>query len=178
MEQNELERGFFPQNPCSEVKAILKEAFFWETVNETSPFGSEYGADTLIGFVEWRAKNPQGKVLEFAFLEIESFGFEHTHLKVLDENKVRNLVSQYQLDPFAQDWIVIAAAFAQYVWEGNIDSALLSQAVISTRRQKTAFILEYWNPSVREERAEKLEVMLRSLEVIKRNSSNINLEEP
>jgi len=138
---------------------FLQDPFFWELTNETSPFGNSYGADSLMGFIEWRKANPKTRVFEFAISEIESYGFDADNLDFCSEDEVISLIKQYKLDPFAQDWIIIAVALGQFILEGNVDSDLLAQAIVSTDRQKMTTILDFWSLGHRKERAKKLEVI-------------------
>ena len=152
-----------PRDVSPKVQSLLKEAFFWELVNETSPFGGDFGADARVCFLMWREKNPEKNPMNFVLSEIESYGRQSDYIQVENEEELKSLFADSKLDPFAQDWIIIATAFTQFMIEERIDEEMLKQAVISVRRQSYSSVLEYWMSSVRETRVHKLDIMAKAL---------------
>jgi uncharacterized protein YfeS len=46
-----------PDTSHPNARKLLTEDFYWSSIEETGPFGSDDGSDCFYGFVEWRMEN-------------------------------------------------------------------------------------------------------------------------
>jgi uncharacterized protein YfeS len=114
---------------------LLKDVFYWDVCDESSPFGNDSGADTLELYRAAIDSNP----------ELDSSEF-------LDE-----LLEQWDVD---RDF---AVAFAEIVFLGNASTEIAAAAIKSLKRQSLPEVLEFRGWSDPSERRSRYEEMIEAL---------------
>ena len=58
------------------AKSIMQDSFYFNVIEETSPFGSDDGADTYANFKNWLSINPDGNPKVFLLNQIDEWGIQ------------------------------------------------------------------------------------------------------
>ena len=146
-----------------DAKSLMTEDFYFNHIDETSPFGNDDGADTYAGFKDWRQTHKTSSPKEFLNEQINSWGYPKFDLYETDIEKLRPYLKQSELGSRFMSGIdaaVIAIAFGQLYLEGNIDKDLNKLAKTAITRQLIPQLLNLWGDSYKKERETKLNKML------------------
>ena len=73
---------------------LLKEDFYWNPVQEGSPFGNDDGYDAFYTFNEWRKLNQNQSPVVFINKLIEDWGYPKFDLKELDSTKIDDYINE------------------------------------------------------------------------------------
>src|SRR5688500_16360300 len=79
------------------AKRLMNEEFYWSPIEETAPFGSDDGADTYAGFVDWRQTNKRGSPTEFLKEQIDYWGYPTYDLSETNFEKLKPYLKQSEL---------------------------------------------------------------------------------
>ena len=132
---------------------LAPEEFFWDEVNELSPFGSDEGYTALSEFRRWRNSNSSSPLIECLQWTIESVGemkFEQYNNSILNRDLILNQIGNQEYDDqqfiYTLDVSVIATGFGQLVDEGVIEKDCKDLIQIAISRQIIwAELNETWN---------------------------------
>lgn len=134
----------------SNATRLLPNAFFWDDVDEHSPFGNDTGADVLYFFRRWRFENPNGNRLTFFEELLAALVIARPQLQ---PSTILGETQDDSLDAIcAWDDAIISWAFAQIACDGNLDSSVAESALAAAQRQLDSDIIEHRGWTKPEER--------------------------
>ena len=161
METLDDEWELSPENAHPNAKRLLKADFYWDVVDEDSPFGNDTGADTLEFYRAWIRENDDDE--EFLFELFDEWEVDRELAESMPDAELATQLEEDHYDVLTYDDVVIALAFAQLVLEGNASPDMAAAASRSLRRQALPAVIEFrgWSdPDERRRRcAHMLEVM-------------------
>jgi uncharacterized protein YfeS len=129
------------------AKRLMNEEFYWSSIEETAPFGSDDGADTYAGFAEWRQTRKTNNPEEFLMEQIEYWGYPSFDLHETDLEKLKPYLMQSELGSRFMSGIdaaIVSIAFGQLYLEGRVDSDFKELAMTSIKRQLIPELLNLW----------------------------------
>jgi uncharacterized protein YfeS len=150
------------ENAHPKAKELMNEDFFYNSTDETGPFGSDDAADTYAGFAEWRIANKSANPKDFLIQHIEDWGYPDFDLTTTDFKKLKPYLQKSEMHIHyltGIDQSILAIAFGQLYIEGKIDDEMLLIAKYSLERQLNSQILKMWPQDYQEERKLKLTKM-------------------
>ncbi|MCW3463782.1 hypothetical protein [Chitinophaga nivalis] len=122
--------------------ALIPETFFWSSIDDLAPFGSDEGYTALVEYREWRMTHPDCPTLECLQWVIESVGemtFADYNENLLSPQLIAEQIADDDFDDqqyiYTLDVSIIATGFGQLVDEGNIDAANKRIIRIAVERQ-------------------------------------------
>jgi len=145
------------------AKRLMKEDFYFSTIDETAPFGNDDGADTYAGFKDWRRTHKSDNPKEYLLEQLDSWGYPKFDIYETDIKKLTPYLKQNSLGSrymSGVDAAIIAIAFGQLCLEGTVDRDFNELAKIAIRRQLNPELLILWGNSYKVEREIKLQKML------------------
>ena len=148
------------------AKAIMKDSFYFNPIDETSPFGNDDGADTYASFKIWRLTHLNDDPTDFLFDQINEWGYPKYDIYETDIKKLTPYLKESDLSSRYMSGIdaaIIAIAFGQLYLEGAVNKKFKETAIIAIKRQLIPEILALWGDSYKLERAQKLKKMLSAL---------------
>jgi uncharacterized protein YfeS len=101
--------------------------------DETSPLGSDDGADVKQVYEEWREDGRSDKDFLGEFLRAD--GISPTGLDNLAEEQQHERLAKDEWEPIRYDAVVIAFAFCQLYYEGAVRAADRDRALRAIKRQ-------------------------------------------
>lgn len=111
------------------ARELAPDPFFWDVVDELSPFGSDEGDTALAEYRGWRKKHRKAPLRRCLVWTIESVGeitIDRYDQTILDPQTIRRQIDDPEFDDhqfvFTVDASVIATVFGQLVDEGGIDA--------------------------------------------------------
>jgi len=153
-----------PELAHPRARELMKEAFFWNCVNELAPFGSDEGAQAYETWREWRKDNPEKPLEQFIAWWLlgntDKYSpclYQDAQVELDLMNPTEALLSDYY-DTFTLDASIIATGFGQLVDEGRIESDSKKYISVALNRQLHPKIC------TQPERREILQACLRVLE--------------
>jgi len=128
-------------------KRLIPEDFFWSSIDELAPFGSDEGDLALEEYRNWRSQFPRRNLvflIEEIIDEIGEFDFtDYQEERVLSADMIAKHEDDKEFDTyynyFVLDSTIIASGFGQLVDEGKIDEEAIP--IIKTSIRK----LRKWN---------------------------------
>ncbi len=144
--------GIDIDNAHPRAKALIPEDFFWSTIDELAPFGSDEGDTALAEFRDWRKQNADVPTIECLKWVIESVGemeFTDYNTAILSQATIKSQLEDDDFDDqqyiYTLDNSVIATGFAQLVDEGIIEQENKKVIQLAINRQIIwAELLEDW----------------------------------
>ncbi|GAB4020228.1 hypothetical protein GCM10028773_25410 [Spirosoma koreense] len=131
--------GINKQFASSESINLFPEEFFWDSVDEGAPFGSDEGDTALANFRRWRQTYPTANLtqcLKWVLEEVGETSSEAYLAQTLSKEQLNKQLSENSFDDqqyiYTLDASVIATGLGQLVDEGRIDKAaqpFISQAI-------------------------------------------------
>jgi uncharacterized protein YfeS len=152
-----------PKTSHPRAAQALKDAFFWDTADEGSPFGNDSGGETLAAFYDWRDENPDTSPIVFLDDLLSQWEVKNDHWDVVQEGEVHALGADDEYSLLTRDEAILALAFGQLVVEGKIDEEVRRRALIALKRQTLPALLHGWGERMAE-RAARIERMKGVLE--------------
>jgi uncharacterized protein YfeS len=143
--QNDEEESYGIEKENSHQRAIelIPEDFFWSSVDELAPFGSDEGDTALSEFRDWRKRNPKEEIYECLKWTIEGVSEQNIskyNENILDRTEIKEQIADENFDDlqyiFTVDISVIATGFGQLVDEGKIDLKCKPIIQLAIDRQK------------------------------------------
>ena len=121
---------------------LMTEEYFWDCVDEDSPFGSDEGWDAYYEFRDWRRENPKARIR--TYINTIMLGRASGYNKTLTSDdaiieSVRNPRKSFlgnEFDKGVLDVTIIAICLTQLIDEGHIEPAIKSFAEIAIARQR------------------------------------------
>lgn len=147
-------------NPIALEK--LKENFFWDAGDENSPFGNDWGWETLYSFKDWRLENNKTNPLVFLEQILSRMGVENCNWNLLNEQEIQKELENDKANLNTRDEVIIALAFGQILLDGKIDEDIKQKAIWATQRQRLDVLVDDWSVAI--ERKERMQTMQRILE--------------
>ncbi|MEM6524039.1 MAG: hypothetical protein AAF693_09610 [Bacteroidota bacterium] len=80
-------------NAHDNAKKILTEEFYWNPVEEGSPFGNDDGYDAFYSFYDWRKTNLSENPVKFIYELLESWGYPKFDVNTLDQSKIESYIN-------------------------------------------------------------------------------------
>ncbi|MDO5978942.1 hypothetical protein [Flavivirga spongiicola] len=122
---------------------LIPEEFFWSSIDDLAPFGSDDGDMALSEFRDWKKNNPKTETYECLKWTIEGV-FEKNlaeyNEKILDRTLIKSQIEDDDFNDqhyiFTVDISVIATGFGQLVDEGKIDKKNKPLIQLAIDRQK------------------------------------------
>ncbi|MCH2207302.1 MAG: hypothetical protein MK132_15710 [Lentisphaerales bacterium] len=135
--------GIIKENAHPRAQDLVPHDFFWDYLDELTPFGSDEGHNALVQFREWRKDNPETPLADCLSWMIAGIG----DLKASDYNDAittpEYISKQLEDDEFDDDYFiytldayVIGVGFGQLADEGKIDEE--AKPIISTALSRQA----------------------------------------
>jgi uncharacterized protein YfeS len=152
-----------PESVHPAARALLADAFFWDCVDENSPFGNDTGADVLALFHGWRAEHQDASALAFLSGLLEGWEVTDAHWDVQDEGEVAHLLKEDAFSFTHRDDSIVALAFAQLALDGRVEAEVRERALAALHRQSLGPALDQWSREHRQERLLRLASMQRAL---------------
>ena len=121
----------------------FSEEFYYDCVDDESPFGNDNGADTLYELEDlFKSGDYEGKILglpkkivsviwDFDYLEPDNFS----------KKKLADLIEEDEFSLIATDQVIIAVALGEIKITGKIEPKLKELALKAMKRQKIVFEL-------------------------------------
>lgn len=117
---------------------IIREDFYYDCMDEFSPFGNDDGADTLFNLQDWYEehgdfRDPVGFLHEHIGVAL---GLDTQHIRLTDREQIIKIHGNEVFLFNTIDNVIIATAFGQYKIEGRLDPSLRELAGIALDRQR------------------------------------------
>lgn len=164
MNNNENDISFDNAHP--NAQNLMQDEFFYSIIDETAPFGSDDGWETLYAFKDWRQANNGRSKVDFIHEHIDYWGYPTFNLQCTNIEELKDYLMGSELGTrfmLGIDQTIIATAFGQLYLDGFIDLNIRSLATNAIKRQLLPEILNLWeeNKADREEKLNKLMSVLR-----------------
>jgi len=144
MNKNSEEHDPFnePRQRSKRSRELMKEDFFWDCVDEESPFGSDEGWEAYYSYRDWRKENPKGTPIEY--MDDVMLGQSNDYNTSLTNDEViiqsakspRKAFLGDKYDPSVLDVTVLAICLGQLIDEGKINTSLKKFGEIAVVRQR------------------------------------------
>lgn len=132
---DEEEIGLHPKTSHPRFTGHFTEDFYYDCSDEEAPFGSDEGHDTLSHFFESMRKNRDLDVEDFPRALIEdNWDMQYLPADTLDEEVVRALMRDKEMDMIQSDMVTYATAFACVKVTGRLSASLRERAIYAIRR--------------------------------------------
>ncbi len=146
------------------VKAMTAD-FYYDCVDEYSPFGNDDGADMLYHLEDWyREKKLFRNIVKWLFNEIDEMGFQYQSKQcsqILDLETLSMIQEEDEYMLLCMDNSIIAAGFGQLKITGKIDTKLKKITLTAIERQ---LLLDEGYDKEYKERLEKMKEDLLNFE--------------
>ncbi len=133
------EIGIDRETSHPKYNAIIHDQFYFDCLDEFSPFGNDEGAETLMALNEWfNEKSEDEDVVDWMLDRIDGYGFpfQADIASMLQDSRTINEVHEEDDNFFlCMDETIIATAFGQYKISGLIDEELKKVGLIAIDRQ-------------------------------------------
>lgn len=151
-----------PENSHPNAIAILTDEFYWDEIDDNSPFGNDTGNDTLKLFQEWREKHWMETPIAFLDQLFNNWEVTNDFWDVIDAAEVENLLAQDEFSFIERDEAIIPLVFGQLLLAGKVHAEPKRRALLAIERQSLPTIVKFWEDA--EERTERLRKMKSVLE--------------
>lgn len=131
------ETGPHPKTSHPKFTEHFTEDFYYDCGEEYAPFGSDEGSDTLYAITLEIRKKPKLDFYKFPKILIENdWGMKYYPADSVDENFIKNMSGEEEMNVVQSDMVTYAAAFAQIKMTGKIDERLKLRAINAMKRFK------------------------------------------
>lgn len=138
------------------ARKLLDDPFFWDSVDEYAPHGSDTGADLLDAFREWRGRHRGVPAARFLPLMLKRWNYS-SGVALLHGKPMSQWDDDDELMVEVIDEANIAIAFAQMKLEGTCDEDLREAALLSIERQLDPAVHAHFDWSLPIEHRDRLE---------------------
>lgn len=98
------------QTAHPQAQKLLSDSFYWDPINETSPFGNDLGVHTYFEYNEWKQKNVNGKPSALLHDLINELGVLPFDINTSSPTAVKQYISTpATVDTALIDWAMAAA---------------------------------------------------------------------
>jgi uncharacterized protein YfeS len=87
-----------PETANPKAKALLTEEFYWNPVEESSPFGNDAGSDAFYGFRKWRVNHKGESPLSYLGESIKRMGYPSFNWNELDTSIISKYIFTQETD--------------------------------------------------------------------------------
>jgi len=150
--------------------ALMKEPFFWDSIDENAPFGNDAGSGAARNFCRWRKDHPLNAPITSLNEFLESWHMPLIAWDELDTNAIHRFITTPKdvIYLINQDEATIGTAFAQFVTEGRLNPTLKTHAERSLQRQMLPIVLRnIGTPGQQNLRKERFTKMLKIIQQAK-----------
>jgi uncharacterized protein YfeS len=143
------------ENASLNAKKIMAENFYWDMIDEFSPFGNDVGNDTFYIYYDWKKDNPDKNGTDFLNHDLKEIYFDDFDLNITEkeivQKNVQKMTNQY-LDLNRIDNEIISLAFTQLFLHGKIEHEVKELSLKAIEREM--LYLDFWDTDskIREER--------------------------
>lgn len=125
-----------PKSAHPKAASLMNEEWYWDEVDELTPFGNDDGSDAVHFFKTWREKNKDEDPALFIDALEKDWDFSFSHI---NNDSEKDLPAIEKANPFYRnvDRAVIGIAFGQLILEGTISSKLKKLGLKAINRTKT-----------------------------------------
>lgn len=149
------------KNGSNAAQKIMVSDFYYDPLDNWSPFGNDTGSDTFYLYCDWKREHPKDNIRGFVNEELIDLGYPNFDLSITgaDTERLKRITStmlnQY-VDLNAINNKMISLAFAQLFLEGRIEPEVKNWAEAAFSRE--AAFLDFWeeDQSARKVRMEQL----------------------
>jgi uncharacterized protein YfeS len=157
------------ENANARAKLLMNEEFYFSTIDDFAPFGSDDAADTYSAFYEWRQSHKNESLKSFILDHLQHWGYPLFDMESTDFIVLKPYLKQNDLGSiymFGIDASIISTAFGQLYLEGNIDLDIRDFAKKAITREQLPEILNLWNKNKihRQETLTKMSNILNSIQ--------------
>jgi uncharacterized protein YfeS len=142
---------------------LLKDAFYWDVCDESSPFGNHSGADALELYRAAIDSNPELDSSEFLDELFEQWDVDRDFAEGIPDEELAYRLEREHFHIITYDDVVVAVAFAEIVFLGNASTQMALSATRSLKRQSLPEVLEFRGWSDPSERRSRCEEMIEAL---------------
>ncbi len=128
---------------------LIPEDFFWDCVDELTPFGSDEGDLALSEFRDWKKENPNEPIydcIKWVIEDLTEKPISEYNEQIINRELIKSQVDDEDFDDeyylFTVDISVIATGFGQLVDEGKIDESIKPIIQRAITRQKIQIEIE------------------------------------
>jgi uncharacterized protein YfeS len=162
METLDDEWELAPENAHDNARRLMTADWLWDIADDGSPFGNDTGWDTLEFYRAWIEESDEDE--EFLDALFEEWEVDRDLAEGIDDEELLEELEDVEFDVLTYDDVVIAAAFAQLVLEGEPSRAMASMAMRALRREALPAVIEFRDWDDPEERRARCEEMLAIME--------------
>lgn len=148
-----------PESAHPAAREILADDFFWDPVDDNSPFGNDTGADVLAMFPDRRREHPESAPLVFLTELLQGWEVVDAHWEAISPEEVGALLQEDEFSFTHRDDAIVALAFALLALEGRVAAEVRDRALVALQREALPAALERWRPEVQQERQARLKRM-------------------
>ncbi|QJX46154.1 MolR family transcriptional regulator [Hymenobacter taeanensis] len=134
------EEGLAIQTSHPNFTAVVKEEFYFDCVDDFSPFGNDDGADALLSLTEWyQETRGRNKIVNWLFRTIDEYGFSYQSKWASGLVSAEELQKLEKEDPSfigCMDRTIIGVGFGQCKITGSINVELKQLVKTAIARQK------------------------------------------
>lgn len=145
------------------AQKLMTDEFYWNPIEETSPFGNDDGHDAFYGFKEWRESHKTESPIIFLKELIKRWNYPTFDLNEMNEANLKKYISSNSLGKITltgQDNAIISIGFGQFVLEGKIDEDLKMLTKTALKRELLPSIIGMWETDYQKQRIKLLTKML------------------
>lgn len=159
-----------PDTAHPNAKKLMDEEFYWSSIEESAPFGSDDGSDAFYGFREWRQSHLEISPTVYLHELFKSWDYPAFDLNEMNEENLKRYISLNAIGTrtlTGQDNAIIAVGFGQFVLEGKIDEDVKALTRIALKRELLPSIIGLWDEGYQKTRIDQLTKMLRVVDKMK-----------
>ncbi|MCE3279284.1 MAG: hypothetical protein K0S44_1475 [Bacteroidetes bacterium] len=82
-----------PETAHPKAKQLLTEDFYWSSIEESGPFGSDDGSDAFYGFKLWRSENKAASPIVYLERLLKTWDYPYFDLNEMDTVKIKEYIS-------------------------------------------------------------------------------------
>lgn len=156
------------KNGSEAAQKIMVDKFYYDPLDNWSPFGNDTGSDTYYLYTDWKKEHPHESIRMFVNDELVDLGYPNFDLNLdgSDPEKLKNVVDSMVNQYLGLNSInnsIISLAFAQLFLEGRIEPEVKKWAEAAFSRESAYH--DFWDDEgsqgERKARMEKLQNDLR-----------------
>lgn len=137
---------FFGEVPHQRAIEIADYEFFWNTLDELAPFGSEESYLAFSELCDWLIDNPNTPIIECFKWILDSWGIkiEDFNDSIIENENILKIIYDLDFndDLMMLDYTIISTGFGQLILEGKIDLDVKNIIQLSILRQMNSYVLD------------------------------------
>ncbi|MFT3769320.1 MAG: hypothetical protein QM820_28110 [Minicystis sp.] len=144
------------------AREALSDAFFWDTLDATGPFGNETAVEVYEALRDLRDDNEQASALGLLDALLASWEVANEGWDTIDEGEVQALGADDELGLLVRDEAILALAFGDLILTGRIEPEVRRRAVLALSRQALPALLHGYGERMkdREQRVARMREIL------------------